>query len=230
MRHCLFLFDIQNEKQLWTTGLVDGIAHILQRDYWHRIWVVQEIALAKSISIICGRKSVQFDDFDKTFCAIQYSTHRGLFHFHQEYKDFNWVIGGNGYRIKPLNIRLQGCLGQTIYIQKIMSVTGVGTGRPCYTASDPRDLAFILVGVLTEEGKGMISVDYKMTMEKVFTMLTRTMLCEPLISFVLNWCVPQEKGLSMPSWHIRIPALPRSDFWKTIGWDLATNRSESETS
>lgn len=195
-----FLYHILNDDQVWRHGIVKGIHDILRRDYWHRVWVIQELALAQNIVIMCGGESVSFDDFDRTFCAIQYSTQHGLFHLHEKYSRSNRIIDGTAYRIKSLNIRRKKNLQEPIHIEDILFESGAPPNRPHYSASDPRDLAFALIGVLADESRQMLTVDYKQTVENVFTMLTRAIMNKPEGRFRLDWCTPREEETAMPTW------------------------------
>jgi hypothetical protein len=40
---------------------LDALNHILARDYWYRVWVVQEIALSKSLILFCGRRNFSWE-------------------------------------------------------------------------------------------------------------------------------------------------------------------------
>jgi hypothetical protein len=42
---------------------LDGVAALCQRDYWYRIWVVQEITFADTITVCCGDDSIEWDAF-----------------------------------------------------------------------------------------------------------------------------------------------------------------------
>jgi hypothetical protein len=195
---CL-LYDMLNDEQARARDVVEGIRDILQRDYWHRIWIIQEIALAQEISIMCGQKSVLFNDFDRAFCAIRYCVNNDLYRVHQEYRS-NQIIPGISYDIKSITMRRQRTSEQDIFIQDILFDPSSVLDRPHYSASDPRDFAFGLMGVLNSESRGMLTVDYGQTVEQVFTILTRAMLAEPIGFFKLDWCVPKEAETAMPSW------------------------------
>ncbi|KAF3023091.1 hypothetical protein E8E14_013286 [Neopestalotiopsis sp. 37M] len=203
-----FLVDVITDMHLITPDITNGLQDILQRDYWHRIWVVQEVALARNIVIMCGANGVSIDNFDRTCCAILYCKHHGLFHDIDREEEFKWMIPGNAYNIKPLDVRRQRCSSQMIHISDIIMVTGSAPSRPVYSATDPRDLAFALVGVLSDQSRKLISVDYNSTMEQVFTMLTKAMFQESSTEFGLEWCAPREDDLTMPSW---VPD------WRSVG-------------
>lgn len=39
--------------------------HLLLLPYWTRVWIVQEVALARSARVACGSESLDLDDFDR---------------------------------------------------------------------------------------------------------------------------------------------------------------------
>lgn len=46
-------------------GLYEDIAH---RDFWTRIWVVQEVALASEVIVHCGHDEMPWEDFSNSIC------------------------------------------------------------------------------------------------------------------------------------------------------------------
>ncbi|KAB8265020.1 heterokaryon incompatibility protein-domain-containing protein [Aspergillus pseudonomiae] len=40
----------------------DGIVQLVRRSYWTRAWIVQEIVLARKVTMLCGMRSFQFQD------------------------------------------------------------------------------------------------------------------------------------------------------------------------
>lgn len=40
------------------------------RSYWHRLWIVQELNLARNLTITVGERSISGEDSDKVFEAI----------------------------------------------------------------------------------------------------------------------------------------------------------------
>ncbi|KAF5676560.1 heterokaryon incompatibility protein [Fusarium heterosporum] len=47
-----------------------GIIFSSAEDYWHRIWIYQEVALAKDVVVLCGTQSVSLAIFMATFHAV----------------------------------------------------------------------------------------------------------------------------------------------------------------
>jgi hypothetical protein len=195
-----FLVDVITDMHLITPDITNGLQDVLQRDYWHRIWVVQEVALARNIIIMCGANGVSIDNFDRTCCAIEYCTRHGLFDINGDPREFKHIIPGNAYDIKPLDVRRQRRSGREVHIGDIIMAVGGSPRRPRYSATDARDLAFALVGVLSDQSRAAIGVDYNLTMEQVFTMLTKAMFQESSNDFGLHWCTPREEDLAIPSW------------------------------
>ncbi|KAF4414958.1 heterokaryon incompatibility [Fusarium acutatum] len=101
-----FFCDLLNEDALLVPSpLITGISNILQRDYWHRIWILQEVALAKEAHVVLGTKSVSLELFDATFTPIWYCMRSGLRRMHPEWYGFCKGLSINLYEIKSLYIR-----------------------------------------------------------------------------------------------------------------------------
>lgn len=59
-----FYGHLDNDGRTWmsaTAGRIDPLEHLLQRAYWSRIWVVQEIVRAKKATVICGYSSIAWE-------------------------------------------------------------------------------------------------------------------------------------------------------------------------
>lgn len=42
----------------------DVVDTLLHRDYWSRIWIVQEIVMAREVEIMCGSKTIEWDELE----------------------------------------------------------------------------------------------------------------------------------------------------------------------
>lgn len=45
----------------WTDGDLVALQHLFVRQYWYRVWVVQEIAMSKKVEIFCGLNQLSWD-------------------------------------------------------------------------------------------------------------------------------------------------------------------------
>ena len=52
-----------NQDEAFGKAAMTAINNLLQRPYWTRMWVQQEVALAQSVIVQCGRDSLPFDIF-----------------------------------------------------------------------------------------------------------------------------------------------------------------------
>ncbi|KAF4948552.1 hypothetical protein FGADI_9547 [Fusarium gaditjirri] len=218
-----FFCDLLNEHALLAPSpLITGISNILQRDYWHRIWIIQEVALAKEALVVVGTKTVALEVFDATFTAIWYCMRSGLRRMHPEWYDFCKSLSIILYEIKSLYIRhhlRQIPAAQPVRLVDVLWETGAAPGRPHYSATDPRDILFGLLGILTEEQALGIRVDYTKSVAEVFTVLTRAMMSsedEDHAPFDLDFCNPGQPTGYLPTW---VPD------WCKIGmWGVRTYR------
>ncbi|KAK1981262.1 hypothetical protein LZ30DRAFT_689314 [Colletotrichum cereale] len=81
--------------------------------------------------------------------------------------------------IKPLEIRrsrLQGC---NLRLADILWERRDASDRPHYTATDPRDIVFGLLGMLEDEEAQKVRADYTQLFDEVFIRATRVMLDSP---------------------------------------------------
>lgn len=204
-----FIFDVMHEDDLNipspSNNLYKGINDLLQRDYWHRIWIVQEIALAKEAFIMCGERIVQLEVFDATFTSIWYCLQSGIKLIDQEYDRFGFGLSRTLYRINALETRRKHCLQNQTRLVDILFQTGVAPGRPHYSASDPRDIVFGVLGIISDKDILGVQTDYMKTDVEVFARATKALLknnsdqrrSEP---FCLDACVPGEETGPLPTW------------------------------
>lgn len=167
------------------------------------------MTLAKEAIVLCGEKSVPLDIFDAILLAIEHCKVSGLRNLHPEYEDFGLDLG-NLFTIKALATRRQIRAGAQIRLAELLYETSGAPYRPFYSASDPRDIAFALLGVITDNERLGLSADYNRTLVEVLSGLTRALICEgdkyhrasinpP--SFHLDCCVPRTQNPDhLPSW------------------------------
>ncbi len=188
-----------------------AISDLMTREYWNRIWIVQEVALASKARVLCGTKSVPLNIFDSALSVVNISPH-----------GFTGGLSGVFYTCIPLQIRRR-----LIYnkikpaLPDILIHYTAPPSRPFYSASNPRDIIFGILGLISEEDRLGLVVDYHKTVARVFTEVTKALLgYAPKIgpsNFSLEWCCPRSKPLSyekvhLPSWVCDWSALGRYGF------------------
>lgn len=50
-----------------------GVRDLCSRPYWKRIWIVQEVGVARNIQIVCGKDQLSWNDFSQLFLKISTS-------------------------------------------------------------------------------------------------------------------------------------------------------------
>lgn len=58
-------------KTFWTLEEGAAVFDLCQMNYWHRIWIVQELLLATNVLLRCGNQKVQLDDLDSLMTGLQ---------------------------------------------------------------------------------------------------------------------------------------------------------------
>lgn len=190
-------------------GLISGIGDILSRSYWSRIWIIQEVSLGREVELMCGERRVSIDVFDAVFSAIWACRNYRPCHHH--YLSYAWDLDDNLYSIKALMVRRLHARGARVRLMDILFEPGPSPGRPYYSASDPRDILFGLLGITSDAGRFGLHADYTKSVEAVFAALTATLIrtadeqedsdcTTPFHHFHLDWCPPHPMPSLLPSW------------------------------
>lgn len=213
-----FLVNLRNDEDVYYEGdldksinpdppspgpskqLVLGVQNIMTRDYWHRVWIVQEVALAQHAVLLCGTKHISLDAFEAAMTLVGYINTSPA----------QSGLSGIFYECIALKTRKQyRNHGVRPDLGNILVQTAAPPGRPFYSASDPRDLIFGLLGIVKDAGELGLQADYKMSVAEVFTNAMRTLIRdaddgEGWIN--LDFCTPrpeddlQYNKLDLPTW------------------------------
>lgn len=135
-------------KGIWTAPhLLDPF---FARPYFSRVWVVQEVALSKSIAVVCGDTAVEWT---------------GL--MQGEY--LRQIYTSSYYETFPTLFRL----GRQHYLGVATLQDALSLGRSC-NASDPRDKVFGLLGIVSEESR--LPANYSLSTAEVYTQIVMHLL------------------------------------------------------
>lgn len=150
VRTFAYVGEASEDSKLFLRNLADGIwtpPHLLDcffaRPYFSRVWVVQEVALSKSITMMCGDAAVEWtglmqgEYLRQLYSSSYYETFPTLF-----------------------RLRRQHHLGGATLLDALL------LGRGC-NASDPRDKVFGLLGIVSEKSRPR--ADYSLSTAEVYT-------------------------------------------------------------
>ncbi|KAF5636720.1 heterokaryon incompatibility protein [Fusarium tjaetaba] len=180
-----------------------GLYDMMGRTYWTRIWINQEVALAKSVLIMCGGKSASLEFIEQTLRSLELCSRLYRFMPLDASRDL-FHMGSRGISIKlPILTRRLYQQGQKIPLSRLLCHGLSGPPPQLYTAADPRDLIFALLGVITENGKLGLKADYRLSVKEVFTVATRAMYECDTDRLDIDLCMPSEdRQDEIPSWVI----------------------------
>ena len=167
------LLDSLSDDQ--TLRLYASLRSLLQRAWFRRVWILQEVANARVAEVVCGRKSVSARIFSlvPAFVGIVPDPHS------QAVLD-----------IMPGHSRESSWWAQKRDLQTLLVKFGKSE------ASDPRDHIFALLGISTDAfNTDLLKPNYENSIQEVIgntlSFILRFHTSNPPIQFCPNWTLPQ---------------------------------------
>ncbi|OCK86316.1 HET-domain-containing protein, partial [Lepidopterella palustris CBS 459.81] len=161
-----------------------ALSTLLQRPWFYRAWIVQEVSVSRHIQILCGTSIISWEDFIR---AINYAVDLGIFFAHVTYQAL--TISGtrsqflNGTRPALHNLLLQ---------------------NRSFLASDARDKVFGLLSLANNNDVRLLGIepDYHLSAEQVYKNLAVSLLHSrrDLDLFDAPRVLQNSKISSLPSW------------------------------
>ncbi|KAI0846183.1 HET-domain-containing protein [Daldinia vernicosa] len=160
-----------------------GLERLFKRRYFSRVWVIQEIIMARKVTLYCGDKSVSWTSFGDLKVPYRY-TH-----------NVPWLLEygqGNDNRMSELDGLLQ-LLDATSSCQ----------------ASDPRDNVFAVLGLLRNSIFEGLAPDYLLSKEEVYIGIASYLIIRHSKTEILLYPKknpPNSLPTWVPDWSIYRPA------------------------
>lgn len=190
---------------------IQSLCLFLERPWWQRIWVAQEVALARSAVMYCGRASFELAGLPK---ALDDTLNRLI------------VAGGPFQHIhsdtmEKLRRRLNsGLLSLAPILQMLSEAKAMKSAEspPCFTvdsinalsslkATDPRDKVYGCLGLLPGLSK-LIKPDYNVPTDLVYIITTWALILHARCLYPLCFSVPRRlfkvgnEDMIFPSWSL----------------------------
>lgn len=159
---------------------------LLNRDYWRRVWIIQEVVLAPTRTVICGGKSVEF---------------KSIYHAHNFWKDIPHLNNSNVigcdtmFSTSEISSRSGIYNIQDLVLEKVASEKCGQLYRPnifrlleCTWNScclDPRDRMYALLGFFDEDGLPM-QPDYGLCFGETCLAFTTGLLQRPELLDIIS--------------------------------------------
>lgn len=161
-------------------GDVGRVIALMEREYWRRLWILQEISLAESVTLVCGRDSVLWSDAEKALAVLKWLRHLA-FQVPSAFEPVSselaslyrpYVLGD--WRPPPAAI-FSAFMGKQagLSLFDLLNHANDGTALEC---SDPRDRVYALLGLLDSSYPPSTPVDYSASYAKVFIQASISML------------------------------------------------------
>ncbi|KAI1200701.1 HET-domain-containing protein [Nemania serpens] len=174
------------------------------RPFWSRIWVLQEIFLAKSLYYVCGNRRLSGRILAGAFVL--------LVTFHRHVSQLGDKVELDGplerfvsvfFSFAELNRLINYTLtypGELISLWTAMTFFCVKELPRGSKTTDPRDMIYGLLGFAKDEEKSYIRADYGKSVPETYSTVTR-LLIQNGFTDVLAWAQPGvQKITDLPSW------------------------------
>lgn len=144
------IYQITQQPIAW-----NAICSLGGRPYWTRVWIVQELAFAKTIVVVAGYQNLCWSNFVTGFTAIHFS--RG--HPNES---------ASGMDKLAMVIYLGGKLVESQYTEMSCNlVQHVQSNLTC-NLSDHRDRIYAVINLRSREDKTNFKIDYSHSIEEVY--------------------------------------------------------------
>jgi hypothetical protein len=127
---------------------------LCQRQYWSRLWIVQEIMLARDIEIFCGTKSLDWNTF------IEFA-HIGALRY-AEGETFDSIFSP---KLFPIAWLVQMC---HLHDTDVRDILNLFYGTCHLKCMDPRDRVFGLLSMVEAEADQLPTVDYTKSLVVIY--------------------------------------------------------------
>ncbi|KAK0643852.1 heterokaryon incompatibility protein-domain-containing protein [Cercophora newfieldiana] len=181
-------------------GVYDAVVELSKREYWERVWIIQEMALARDIEFLCG--TVKAKGVHHALLGVNMASEMALM-----IQDDSIVPLGDAvtYRLTYAmgrglpsffadNERVEQLKKRGLYHLLFYVRGGMG-----YKATNPRDYVYGLLGLAVDRQALRIVPDYTQPVEEVFAHVMRRLLANGFTD-ALSFAVSSKTILGLPSW------------------------------
>lgn len=150
------------------------VVSLFEREYWSRLWVVQEIFYAREVTVYCGSTGLPWGIYKQAALAFNHHSAKVSYLFP------SFASARERDRVTQSNFSFSQVLiyhGPTSLLLDINAISKLGDAsllevmRACRRklCSDPRDKVFGILGVLPKAIQDDFRVDYRLSTKEVYT-------------------------------------------------------------
>jgi hypothetical protein len=167
-----------------------ALINLFKRSYWRRVWVVQEVQVARTITLLCGDDSIEWSSLLKILGMLWDEHAAALITLAQStslLRNLQYWIRRRGARgLDKVPLSPQCDLFRTLLFHRLKQST------------HPRDKIYGLLGLSNASGE--IEVDYRQDVRQVY-IDTVSYVIRSTGTLDVLWAVPPNRdGFNLPSW------------------------------
>jgi hypothetical protein len=165
-----------------------AVIKLIDRAWWNRVWVIQEVSVAQEVLVLCGDKSVPWDLLLKYY-DLSYKIKLGLGTAARSPSEANPSIAFNITYVRKC-VQLGRRLGFLELLQLFRT----------RESTDPRDKIFGILSLVADDRERAFEVDYSMTVNKLYQKLVYHVVTTSNSLNVLAWAWSETRRHGLPSW------------------------------
>jgi hypothetical protein len=205
---------------------------LCQRAYWKRLWVIQEFAVARHLTIACGRSRLSFEKFGSvwwTLDKVRYAfeepgnSEKAIYQIAYECSSYastfvDGVLIRRDWYQRGTPTDLYGLVTVNLLLEFDYNYP---------LASDPRDRIFSLFGLACDGQNFSEFPDYSKSTEEIYTILARKAIAQGKIGMLAICRFPRNHHMPtwVPDWSIKLcwpnytlPRLKNTGFNASNSW------------
>ncbi|KAE8381526.1 heterokaryon incompatibility protein-domain-containing protein [Aspergillus bertholletiae] len=209
--------DPDSIPQEWKNRLIEGteaLVNVLDRPWWRRVWVLQEVILAHNVTVQCGAQIIDWAAFQAIlYTTIRQAKRRRAHQFgYSPEGSLRATLVNESLLSKATNTFAFFCLQHksnfyeqvgTLSMANLLSLTG------SFEATDPRDKIFGLLGLLPPHSPERLAFrpDYTANTRRLFIQIAKHFISTTQKLDVItarpplpHYDVFQPQGQGTPSW------------------------------
>jgi hypothetical protein len=172
---------------------LDSYQNIAKRSYWQRVWILQEVYLAKDLHILCGFGNISGRTFSGSILVLEsvfnHISNRGCPDIEVQIPYLcDFAMSASAFTDMHSLILFTATYPKTHCSLKLALSTFCVKETPgLTTATDSRDMIFGLLGFATDMEKNMVRPDYESDTTAVYAAFTKSMIRHGFTD-ILSWC------------------------------------------
>ncbi|KAE8443174.1 hypothetical protein EG329_002272 [Mollisiaceae sp. DMI_Dod_QoI] len=169
---------------------LEALVVLFRRQYWWRIWVIQEVSSARRATVYCGSEAISWTDLDKV-CDTLKEAEAELHSIFYKHPSFIRTLTHGGPRGLQLS-RFSPTVSAPPLFELLLS-------HKSKKSTDPKDKVFALVGISNAQ-RDFGNIDYSLPEREIFTHTARHIITSTQKLDVI--CVKQHDidQFNLPSW------------------------------